>query len=75
MDDLKTSIQVLQCEYDDLLSTPRQKNPVSRTVGPRPGPRTHCPPLKNFMMWTYSPFTDFIIWQEEGRNHRTGSKR
>ncbi|KAG8285896.1 hypothetical protein J6590_071312 [Homalodisca vitripennis] len=46
MDDLETSIQVLQCEYDDLLSTPRQKNPVSRTVGPRPGPRTHCPPLK-----------------------------
>ncbi|KAG8259444.1 hypothetical protein J6590_014913 [Homalodisca vitripennis] len=37
---------LLQCEYDDSLSTPRQKKPVSRTVGPRPGPWTHCPPLK-----------------------------
>ncbi|KAG8308675.1 hypothetical protein J6590_104221, partial [Homalodisca vitripennis] len=46
----------LQCEYDSL-STPRQKKPVSRTVGPRPGPWTHCPPLKNFMTWTYSLFT------------------
>ncbi|KAG8301990.1 hypothetical protein J6590_040235 [Homalodisca vitripennis] len=44
--DLETSIQVLQCEYDDPLSTPRQKKPVSRTVGPRPGPWTYCPPLK-----------------------------
>ncbi|KAG8324494.1 hypothetical protein J6590_091085 [Homalodisca vitripennis] len=25
-------------EYDDPLSTPRQKKPVSRTAGPRPGP-------------------------------------
>ncbi|KAG8291722.1 hypothetical protein J6590_054455 [Homalodisca vitripennis] len=47
MHDLETSIQVLQCEYDDPLSTPRQKKPASRTVGPRPGPWTHCPPLKN----------------------------
>ncbi|KAG8281965.1 hypothetical protein J6590_048082 [Homalodisca vitripennis] len=45
--DLETSIQVLQCEYDDPLSTPRQKKPVSRTVGPRSRPGTHCPPLKN----------------------------
>ncbi|KAG8241450.1 hypothetical protein J6590_086958 [Homalodisca vitripennis] len=50
-------LQVLQCEYDDPLSTPRQKKSVSRTVGPRPGPWTYCPPLKNFMTWTYSPFT------------------
>ncbi|KAG8322492.1 hypothetical protein J6590_020192 [Homalodisca vitripennis] len=56
---------LLQCEYDDPLSTPRQKKPVSRTVGPRPGPWTYCPPLKkwvrnssgSFMTWTYSPFT------------------
>ncbi|KAG8255619.1 hypothetical protein J6590_088242 [Homalodisca vitripennis] len=32
------------CEYDDPLSTPRQKKPMSRTVGPRPGPWTLCPP-------------------------------
>ncbi|KAG8331481.1 hypothetical protein J6590_041095 [Homalodisca vitripennis] len=45
--DFETSIQVLQCEYDDPLSTPRQKKPVSRTVSPRPVPWTYCPPLKN----------------------------
>ncbi|KAG8285151.1 hypothetical protein J6590_086521 [Homalodisca vitripennis] len=44
---LETSVQVLQCEYDDPWSTPRQKKPVSRAVRPRPGPCTHCPPLKN----------------------------
>ncbi|KAG8282525.1 hypothetical protein J6590_036489 [Homalodisca vitripennis] len=46
-------------------STPRQKKPVSRTVGPRSRPGTHCPPLKKqvgnasgrFTTWTYSPFT------------------
>ncbi|KAG8326266.1 hypothetical protein J6590_046533 [Homalodisca vitripennis] len=41
-----TLVQVLQSEYDDPLSTPRQKKPVSRTVGPRSRPGTHCPPLK-----------------------------
>ncbi|KAG8251416.1 hypothetical protein J6590_080415 [Homalodisca vitripennis] len=34
------------CEYDDPLSTPRQKKPVSRTVSPRLVPWTYCPPLK-----------------------------
>ncbi|KAG8259711.1 hypothetical protein J6590_008747 [Homalodisca vitripennis] len=33
-------------EYGDPLSTPRQMKPVSRTVGPRSRPGTHCPPLQ-----------------------------
>ncbi|KAG8241527.1 hypothetical protein J6590_085019 [Homalodisca vitripennis] len=43
--DLRTHVQVLQSQYDPL-STPRQKKPVSRTVDPRPGPWTQCPPFK-----------------------------
>ncbi|KAG8254182.1 hypothetical protein J6590_015068 [Homalodisca vitripennis] len=48
--DLETSLQVLQSEYYDPLSTLSQKRPVSRTVGPRPVPWTHCPPLRKSKM-------------------------
>ncbi|KAG8290957.1 hypothetical protein J6590_072066 [Homalodisca vitripennis] len=63
--DLETSVQGQQSEYGDPLSNPRQKKTVSRTVGPRSRPGTHCPPLQkqvryypdSFTTWTYSPFT------------------
>ncbi|KAG8256999.1 hypothetical protein J6590_057794 [Homalodisca vitripennis] len=71
--DFETSIQVLQCEYDDPLSTPRQKKPVSRTVSPRPVPWTYCPPLKNVMTWTYSPFTGPLTFQLIIRNSQNDS--
>ncbi|KAG8303753.1 hypothetical protein J6590_002759 [Homalodisca vitripennis] len=46
--DLETSLQVLQNEYDDPLSTYSQMKPLSRTVGPGPGLWTHCPPLRKY---------------------------